>query len=190
MRPATLATCSILLALLAPARAQTPAERLPVCLACHGAAGTSALPGVPSLGAQMSEYVIAQLYVFREKQRVAPPMNTIAEGLTDDDLQGLADLVSKLPAPKPAPSALDAAALEQAGRLVAQYHCNSCHGAELAGQGQIPRIAGQREEYLIKALEGYKSNTRPGYNPAMNEAAQDIKDADIPILAKFLAQQH
>ncbi|GAC1347971.1 MAG: c-type cytochrome [Acetobacteraceae bacterium] len=180
----------MLIGLLAPARAQAPAERVPVCLACHGETGTSELDGVPSLGAQMSDYLIVQLYLFRIKQRVGEPMNTMVEGMTDDELQTLADLLTKLPAPTPTPAKMDAAVIEHGGDLISRYRCNSCHGADLAGSGQIPRIAGQREDYLIKALEEYKSNARPGYNPAMNEAAQELKDADIPIISKFLAQRH
>ncbi len=39
------------------------------CLACHGERGQSAIPEVPSLGAQTSPYVLIQLYLFREKLR-------------------------------------------------------------------------------------------------------------------------
>ncbi|MGY2050613.1 c-type cytochrome [Methylobacterium sp. JK268] len=171
----------------APARAQPAPEPLPVCLGCHGESGTSQTERVPSLGAQKSDYVIAQLLMFREKQRVAPPMNDMAAGLSDDDLQSLADAIAKLPAPQPS-APIDAAAAEEARGLIARYRCGSCHGADLAGQGQIPRIAGQREDYLAAALEGYKTNARPGYNPAMNEVSRDIRDEHIPILARYLAQ--
>lgn len=87
----------------------------------------------------------------------------------------------------PPPAAVVEPAGEHASALIAQYRCNSCHGADLHGGGQIPRLAGQREEYLAKTLADYKSNARPGYEPAMNEASQEIKPADIPILAHTLA---
>ena len=170
-----------------PAHAQTVEERLPLCLACHGERGTSETERVPSLGAQKGDYIIVQLIMFREKQRVAPPMNDMAEGLSDDDLQSLADTLSKLPAPQPS-APIEAAAAEQGRALVARYRCGSCHGADLAGRGQIPGVAGQREDYLAAALEGYKNDTRPGYNPAMNEASRDIRDEHIPLLARYLAQ--
>lgn len=170
-----------------PARAQPAAEQLSVCLGCHGENGTSQAERVPSLGAQKSDYVVAQLLMFREKQRIAPPMNDMAASLSDDDLQSLAEAISGLPAPQPS-AAIEAAAAEEARGLIARYRCNSCHGADLAGQGQIPRIAGQREDYLVAALEGYKSNARPGYEPAMNEVSRDIRDEHIPVLARYLAQ--
>jgi cytochrome c553 len=69
-----------------PAAAQSVAERLPACLACHGENGQSQNPGVPSLGAQQSYYVTIQLLMFRDRLRVADPMNDMAKGLSDDDL--------------------------------------------------------------------------------------------------------
>ena len=169
-----------------PALGQTAAERLPVCLACHGANGVSPSPSVPSLGAMPPDYLVVQLYMFREGQRVAAPMNAMAKGLSDDDLQSLADTIAALPAPPPAPALADAEQ-EQARTLLAKYHCTSCHGAGLAGHDQIPRLAGQHEAYLATALTAYKTNARPGYDPAMSEASQEVKAEDIPLLARAAA---
>ena len=180
--------CLALSATMAPAFAQTVEERLPACLACHGATGASETEGIPSLGGQPSGYVLVQLYLFREKQRLAEPMNAMAEGLTDDDLRTVADSVSRLAPPAATGEALDPASIGQARDLVAKYRCGSCHGADFAGQDQIPRLAGQREDYLLKALTEYKSNARAGYDPAMNEVAQEVKAADIPVLARYLAR--
>lgn len=166
---------------------QTAEQRLPTCLACHGANGASKLPGVPSLGAMPSDYVLTQLYTFREKMRIAAPMNALAEKLSDDDLRELGDAITKLPAPQPAGAALAAADQDHGNALVGRYHCNSCHGADLAGHDNIPRIAGQREDYLLKSLTDYKSGARPGYSPAMSEASKEIKPEDIPVLARFVA---
>lgn len=179
----------VLIAELAgPATAQTISVRLGICMACHGTSGTSATEGVPSLGAQMTDYALAQLYVFREKQRVAPPMNDMAAGLSDDDLQALSAAIAKFPPPESAAATLSAAEVAQAVELIGRYRCNSCHGPTLTGAGQIPRLAGQREDYLLKSLVGYKSNARVGYNPAMNEVSQEVKSEDIPLLAKFISQ--
>ncbi len=179
--------CLAGVAAIAPARAQPAAERLPACLACHGTAGASDTPGVPSLGGQLSDYVLIQLYLFREKQRVAEPMTTMAEGLTDDDLRSLGDTMSQLPPPAATGEILDAAALEHGSGLMSKYRCNSCHGADYAGRDNIPRIAAQREDYLVKSLTEYKSNARAAYDPAMNAVAQEVAEADIPAIAKYLA---
>ena len=60
--------------------AATP-ERLDSCLACHGEDGQSKAPEIPSLGAQPPQYVLIQLYMFREKLRAAGPMNDLVKGL-------------------------------------------------------------------------------------------------------------
>ena len=173
----------ILLACVPAALAQPVSERLATCLACHGESGTSQLEGVPSLGAQMPDYILVQLYLFREQQRVVAPMNEMAAGLSDDDLRTLSDTLGKLPAPMPAEASAEAGA----AALATKYRCNSCHGQSFEGRDQIPRLAGQREDYLVKSLTEYKTNVRAGYDPAMNEVAQEVKEADIAVLAKYLA---
>jgi cytochrome c553 len=180
------AICLALLGLASSAAAETPQERLPTCYGCHGATGMSEMEGIPSLGGQPADYLLVQLVLFRDKQRVVEVMNQMAAGLSDDDLRALADSLSKLPPPKPQP-ALETAAMEQGRVLTEKYRCASCHAAGFAGQDQIPRLAAQREEYLVKQLTDYKSNARAGYDPAMNEVAQEVQEADIPVLAKYLA---
>ena len=176
----------ILVLLADPAAAQTVADRLPTCLACHGARGSSTTEGVPSLGAMPVDYVLTQLYLFREKIRKVELMNAMAEGLSDDDLRTFGSTINALPPPEPAPPLPEAE--RAAGQaLVERLHCNSCHGAKLEGQATIPRIAGQRTDYLRASLTGYKDNSRRGYSPAMNEAAQELKPGDIELLSRFVA---
>lgn len=182
---ATMAVTSALVLSL-PAGAQTLEERLPACLACHGKNGASLIPTVPSLGGMPVNYILTQLYLFRGDLRKAAPMNALSAGLTDDDLRALGKLFNAMPAPPPAPE-LTAAEQDAGAALVEKYHCNSCHGPNLAGQQTIPHIAGQHAEYVRQALVGYKTNTRRGYSPAMNEAMQSVEDADIPSLAKYVA---
>ncbi len=170
----------------APALADAMSERLSVCLSCHGE-GTSATPEVPSLGGQPADFLLIQLYQFREKQRIAEPMNELAKDFTDDDLRSVSETLAKLPPPSAPADKADPAKFE-AGRAAAQKHrCGFCHNPDLSGHDQIGRIADQREDYLLKALRGYKSNERKGYDPAMNEVAQDLSDADIAALAYYVA---
>ena len=191
LRKSASALCSALaLGCLAalPAAAQSVQARLPVCLACHGQNGRSENPGVPSLGAQQAFYVTVQLLMFRERMRVVDPMNEMAKGLSDDDLRGFADAIAKLPAPKPAEGTVDAARMERARALIEQNHCNVCHTPSFAGQENVPRIADQREDYLVKALRGYKDNSRRGYDAAMADVVPQINDEQILDLAYYLAR--
>ena len=76
-------------------------QRLAPCLACHGEKGQSEQPEVPSLGAQPAFYVMVQLYMFRERLRTVEVMNAMTQGLTDDDLRSMADIIAQLPPPRP-----------------------------------------------------------------------------------------
>lgn len=173
-----------------PAAAQTSnvKDHLPICLACHGTNGQSQTPGVPSLGAQQAFYVTVQLLMFRDRMRVVAPMNDMAKGLSDDDLRSFADVISKLPPPQPASGPADEARMARARMVAEQNHCNVCHTPTFAGQDNVPRIAGQREDYLVGALRGYKDNSRRGYDDAMANAITPITDAQILDLAYYIAR--
>ncbi|GEP56918.1 c-type cytochrome [Reyranella soli] len=164
-------------------------ERIAPCLACHGEHGQSAVPEVPSLGAQTSPYLLIQLFLFREKLRRHEIMNEAVKGFSDDDLRTFADALAKLPPPAPANEAADPARMARGQALVQQYRCNVCHAPDLAGREAVPRIAGQREDFLVKTLREYKTNQRPGYDASMGDVMQPIPDADIPDLAYFSARQ-
>jgi cytochrome c553 len=183
---ALFACCAgVLVAGVSATKAQTLEERLPLCMTCHGEKGQSETELVPSLGGQPAIYVLIQLYMFRHDLRTAPPMNDMAKGLSDTDLQKLADVVAKLPAPQPAPGG-DQARLSRAAGLITQHRCAFCHN-NLAGAESVPRIASQREDYLLKSLREYKSGERTEYQPVMVEVVAPLKDEDFVDLAHYLA---
>ncbi len=162
------------------------------CAACHGAQGTSAQPLVPHLGGQPAFYVTTQLFLFREGRRndhpMAAAMTAMARPMTDADLRGFSEAVAALPKPEPRPAAeADAARLARGRALAERHHCLGCHGADLAGGRQVPRIGGQREDYLQLALKGFRAGVRLGYTNAMGEALAGLQPADLEDLAHFLA---
>jgi cytochrome c553 len=135
------ASLAPLLAGTLPASAADIDEKLAPCLACHGGQGQSELDNVPSVGAQTAPYTVIQLFMFREKMRVSDPMNEMANGLTDPDLQAMADAFAAMPPPKPPQDAGDPARLERARALTEQNHCNTCHRPDFSGQQTVPRLA-------------------------------------------------
>jgi cytochrome c553 len=171
---------------LLPAGAAPP-ERLEPCLACHGAEGQSETPEVPSLGAQPSPYMLIQLFMFREGLRIAEPMNAMAKELSDQDLQSTADFIATLPPPRPPADPGEAARMEQGRALAQQNRCDFCHRPDFSGQENVPRVADQREDYLLKTLREYKSGARHGYDATMAEVLQPIGDTQMVELAYFLA---
>jgi cytochrome c553 len=171
-----------------PANADTLEARLASCLACHGANGQSTIPEVPSLGGQPAFYLTIQLLMFREKLWVVEPMNQMMQGLKDDDLRDMAVYLAKLPPPKPAGDPVYPARMERARELIDQHRCNFCHERDYSGEQNVPRLAGQREDYLVKALREYKNNTRRGYDASMADVLYPISDEQILDLAYFLAR--
>ena len=183
------------LAVLAPLAGAQPAsvyaERYAAtCAACHGAQGVSVLPLTPSLAGQPSFYAITQLFLFRDGRRDNPLMTALAKGMSDDDLRGFSDVIGSLPAAAAAAGAhapADPQRLARGAGLSGRLHCSGCHGAELAGGRQVPRLAGQREDYLQQALRGFRAGKRVGYTPAMSEALAGVAADELDDLAHYLA---
>jgi cytochrome c553 len=185
---AGLLACAAIQPLVSESLADTLVERAATCLACHGEKGQSETPEVPSLGGQPAPYLLIQLYLFREKQRTVEIMNEMTKSFSDDDLRAFSDFISKLPPPQPPADAGDAARMQSGRALITQHRCNSCHNLDLSGRESIPRIADQREDYLVKTLREYKSNIRHGYDGVMAEVLTPITDAQIVDLAYAIAR--
>lgn len=68
--------------------------------------------------------------------------------------------------------------------------CAACHGPDgnkpLDGQ-PYPKLAGQYEDYLVKALKDYRSGARK--NLVMQGQAAALNDADIANLAAYFASK-
>jgi cytochrome c553 len=171
---------------LAPASAVAQ-DRLATCLQCHGDNGQSQNQDIPSLGGEPAQYTLIQLFMFREKLRVAPVMNDIMKQTSDDDLRATSDAIAKLPPPRPPSEVADSQRLARGSNLAEQNHCNVCHRADFSGQENVPRLADQREDYLLKSLRDYKSGARHGYDATMAEVLQPIDESDLSVLAYFLA---
>ena len=157
-----------------------------VCAACHGPNGNATLPGVPSLAAQPAMHTFLQLVQFREKRRSDAAMSPFAEKLTNRDMQ---DIGAYFAAQKPAAPNFqaDAAKAATGRRLLDAHYCGSCHMPDLSGQNQIPRLAGQSYEYLVKQMRGLKDGSRRDIDGTMASAAQALSEQDIENLAQYLA---
>lgn len=67
-----------------------------VCQTCHGVGGMAPMAGVPNLGGQKEEYLIAQLRAFRASRRQHAQMSIIAQGLSDADIENVAKWYSSI----------------------------------------------------------------------------------------------
>ena len=149
------------------------------------------MPLTPSLGAQPAFFTVAQLFLFRDGRRskTPTPMEAFAKGLSDADLQSLAAVFEKQKPPVAPAQAPDRARFERGRKLVEGKNCAVCHNPDYSGREQMPRLANQREDYLLKAMRDYKSGQRIGYGSAtMPEELAAFTDANLADIAHFLAR--
>jgi cytochrome c553 len=159
------------------------------CAACHGDNGRSEMPDTPSLAGQHANFITLQMILIREGIRQVPAMAAVTDGMADRDIEDLAAYFATLPPGPPEDRRPRDAALYAAGEaVIGPRHCGVCHLPALTGREQVPRITGQREEYLLRAMTEYRDGQRVGADAQMNGAMVGISDAEIAALAHFLAQ--
>jgi cytochrome c553 len=101
-----------------------------------------------------------QLVFFRSGSRKNEVMQPMAEQLNNEDVRNLGAYFASLTPPK-APALDDNPDLSRKGAEAAVgRRCGSCHGDTFAGTKAVARLAGRREDYLVKALHDYKSGAR------------------------------
>jgi cytochrome c553 len=171
-----------------PARAATYDEKLATCLACHGEKGISETSEVPSLAGMPADFTLIQLFLFRQNTRKIEIMNDLAKDMTDDDLRKFSEYFAKLAPPKASGDPADPQIAARAQAVIAKQHCGSCHNPDFSGREQMPRLAAQREDYLLKAMRDYKAARRPGYDATMDEVIRPLTDADIVDLSHYLSR--
>jgi len=174
----------------APASAADAAAAAPpkaaTCEACHGPNGNSTQPQFPVLAGQTSRYLYLQLRDFQEKRRSDPVMSPMAEGLTRDEMRALADwFAAQKPAPVPFKADAQKARLGKA--KADETLCTMCHLGGFAGQNEIPRVAGQHYDYIVKQLADFKARRRTNDAGNMTSVANTLSDEDIRNLAQYLA---
>ncbi|MFC5496990.1 c-type cytochrome [Caenimonas terrae] len=167
------------------------AAKAQVCFACHGPAGISQMAETPSLAGQPDGFIQWQLVFFRSGVRKSPVMQPLAATLKDDEIRNLAAFFAAQAPAKADPAAKGEEALLAAGRKLAQANrCANCHRDDFSGipAQATPRLAGQREDYLVKALREFKGGQRSGgAMAAMADVVYPLKDDDLRALAHFLA---
>jgi cytochrome c553 len=153
------------------------------CLGCHGVEGyKNAYPNysVPRLEGQNPEYLAAALHGYKSGDRSHITMHAQASTLSDQDIADIAAYFAGKPLVsehKPVGSPPAAAAL-----------CVSCHGQDgVTIAPMYPSLAGQHEDYLVRAVEEYKKGGRK--NPIMSGFAANLKDDDIDQIAEYFAKQ-
>ena len=169
------------------AYAQISAQRLALCAACHGADGNSQIKGIPSLAAQPKLFLETQLVLIREGVRDIPSMKGMLNGVSDAEVTALAQYYADKPL-APVPTDRDAEVFARGGKLAEGMRCGICHVPTYLGREQIPRLAGQREDYLLLSMQQFKNNQAVGRDSNMAASVYGVSDQDLQDISYFLAR--
>jgi len=162
-------------------------QKAEMCVGCHGDDGISKTENIPSLAGQLDQFIQWQLVYFRAGARKNEQMQPIVEQLNNEDIRNLGAYFASLTPPK-GPKDDNPDLSEKGKQAAAGRRCASCHTDTYAGTKAVARIAGQREEYLLKALHDYKSGVRSGGGQAaMADVAYPLSEEEIEALAHYLA---
>jgi cytochrome c553 len=154
------------------------------CHGCHGVPNyNNAYPhySVPKLGGQHAGYLISALKAYAAGERSHPTMHAQAASLSDQDRAEIAAF-------------LEGSGVQPAKEVVgtpppATQTCVACHGQDGAKtvSPDYPVLAGQQADYIVHALQDYKSGKRK--NPVMGGIVAGVDAKDFPALADFFSRQ-
>lgn len=154
------------------------------CAGCHSIEGQrNAYPSyrVPKLRGQYQRYIADALKAYRDGSRPHPTMQAQAAGLSDRDIDDLAEYFAG-----PGEAAQESAQVG-AGNDVAKT-CSSCHGDTGYGLSpEMPTLAGQHESYLRESLLQYKRGRRT--NGIMAGLMISLSEDDIESVSAYYAAQ-
>ena len=169
---------------------------LSTCLRCHGSnADEPVPPSLPRLDIQSPIYLSDSLRAYRERARASGFMQSAATGLSDGEIESLANHFGGKPSIS---ESLEQSISESAntpevaltGSAFRQIPaCVGCHGLSTPARPDFPRLSGQNSEYLERQLRLFVSvpHLRGGgpFSNLMGEAARNLKEEDIKALSQW-----
>ena len=166
--------------------ADTIDDKASLCSACHGEEGLPSEPAIPIIWGQNEGYLYLELRDFQKGARKDDRMTPIAQSLSKEDAAAFAAYFAGKPWPNtnaPRASKADEAAAMTAIKSVV---CGSCHLEQFQGNSSIPRLAGQRHDYLAKTMTDLRDRTRAN-NPGMSDLMNTVTPEQLQAIADYLA---
>ncbi len=162
------------------------------CHLCHGEEGEASSAIYPRLAGQNRTYLVKQLKNFRDGKRKSDTMNEMAAGLTDEQIESLAEYFSTKPAlSHRVRDKLFAAVGEYLFKKGNKYSgipaCKSCHGENGEGSEQLPRLAGQHKRYVSDQLQAFGERARTNDNAIMHTVASKLTEMEREAVALYVS---
>jgi cytochrome c553 len=174
---------------------RTPGEdkAINLCSTCHGPRGISVSPEFPILAAQRPGYIAAQIEAFQAHTREERAAHDIMYGIAGNlDVAMIKSLAAYYATQPPAPGRPGNPALIATGKAFFEKGvpergippCASCHGADAAGVGDFPRLAGQHARYVARQIEYIQQVVRKA--PVMHGIVKDLTATEIEAIAAYV----
>src|SRR5262245_9736809 len=161
-------------------------EKAGARIPCHGPTGHPTDPQFPILAGQTARYIYLQLRDFQEGRRKAPVMEPFVTKLTRNDMLDLAAFFAAQRLRSPDFKVNEARARRGKAKSV-EVLCTMCHLGGFLGQNEIPRVAGQHYQYIVKQLQDFKARRRDNDAGNMTAVSRTLSDRDIEDLGHYLA---
>lgn len=181
--------------------ADTLAQRVAPCTACHGKEGRAAPDGYhPRIAGKPAGYLYHQLLNFRDGRRRYGPMVYLVDPLGDAYLREIAEYFAALDLPYPPPAPVQANAAQLAlGRTLALDGdrardlpaCARCHGDALTGVlPATPGLLGLPRDYIAAQLGAWQTGQRRAHAPdCMADIAKRLGPDEVAAVAAWLASR-
>ncbi|MYZ48886.1 c-type cytochrome [Propylenella binzhouense] len=161
------------------------AEKLALCVTCHGENGVPVVDKAPVLFGQEMFYLLVQLRDYRAGRRANETMSPIAKELSDAEMKGLATYFSEQKWPRIEATA-EVGDAAKAERLAVEGQCSQCHLSGFVGNSRVPRVSNQKPDYLGQTMSDFRDDRRKNA-PAMAAIVKGWSDDDIAAMARYLA---
>ena len=167
------------------------------CLECHGTAGNSDRPQIPSIAGfstnNLLDSLLSYKYGDRKGKSIQTPhlgktdMNRVTQSLRPEEIKALGEFFAKQPF-RPATQKYDAD-LAALGARIHEEKCEECHH----DGGAFPEddtgiIAGQWKPYLERQFELFIANARPT-TKKMARRFNTLDESDRRALVEFYASR-
>ncbi len=168
-----------------------------VCAGCHGVDGVAAIKAYPNLAGQGAPYLVKQLMEFKSGARENAIMAGMVAALDEKAMNDLAAFYAELPSAEGVSVPEDLAIGRNIYRggiaSIGVPACMSCHGPDGGGNdaAKFPALSGQNAEYIVLALQAFRSGTRGNdVNKMMRIVAERLSDKEISALGNYVQGLH
>ncbi len=178
-------TCILLPGLAGAQDVEAGKAKATTCMACHGPEGNSPTAIIPILAGQSARYIYLELRDFKEGRRKNELMQQFAQSLSKEEMLDLGAYFAAQ-TPRDTGFKADPAKVARGEAKEKETLCTMCHLGGMKGQNEVPRVAGQHHDYVVKQLQDFKSGTRTNDAGTMSSVAKTLSDQDMDDLAHLM----